>query len=252
MKLIAEAHTNKEIAEILHLSEKTVESHRGDGCCRSSACATASSWCATRSGAGSSSPSDLARVTSAVPGCVLLVVVARCWPWPTAVLAAIAARARTTTARPRSSRRSTSSGVEGPRSPFKGAAAAEGAAAATSRCATRTGELVQPRDLRGTVVVLSPIYTTCDETRARSPHSRSGARSTTSRATEREGVRALALSVDPANDTPDAARRVPGRPPRERLPRLPARAPQRPAAGLARLRLCAPDRRSRSTTPTWC
>ena len=28
MKLIAEAHTNKEIAEILHLSEKTVESHR--------------------------------------------------------------------------------------------------------------------------------------------------------------------------------------------------------------------------------
>jgi DNA-binding NarL/FixJ family response regulator len=29
VKLIAEAHTNKEIAEILHLSEKTVESHRG-------------------------------------------------------------------------------------------------------------------------------------------------------------------------------------------------------------------------------
>ena len=29
VQLIAEAHTNKEIAEILHLSEKTVESHRG-------------------------------------------------------------------------------------------------------------------------------------------------------------------------------------------------------------------------------
>ena len=29
VKLIAEAHTNKEIAQILHLSEKTVESHRG-------------------------------------------------------------------------------------------------------------------------------------------------------------------------------------------------------------------------------
>ncbi len=28
VKLIAEAHTNREIAEILHLSEKTVESHR--------------------------------------------------------------------------------------------------------------------------------------------------------------------------------------------------------------------------------
>ena len=30
LKLIAEAHTNKEIGEILHLSEKTVESHRGN------------------------------------------------------------------------------------------------------------------------------------------------------------------------------------------------------------------------------
>ena len=30
MKLIAEAHTNKEIAEILHLSEKTVEYHRAN------------------------------------------------------------------------------------------------------------------------------------------------------------------------------------------------------------------------------
>jgi DNA-binding NarL/FixJ family response regulator len=30
LKLIAEAHSNREIAEILHLSEKTVESHRGN------------------------------------------------------------------------------------------------------------------------------------------------------------------------------------------------------------------------------
>jgi DNA-binding NarL/FixJ family response regulator len=30
LKLIAEAHTNKQIAEILHLAEKTVESHRGN------------------------------------------------------------------------------------------------------------------------------------------------------------------------------------------------------------------------------
>lgn len=30
LKLIAEAHTNKQIGEILHLSEKTVESHRGN------------------------------------------------------------------------------------------------------------------------------------------------------------------------------------------------------------------------------
>jgi DNA-binding NarL/FixJ family response regulator len=30
LKLIAEAHTNREISQILHLSEKTVESHRGN------------------------------------------------------------------------------------------------------------------------------------------------------------------------------------------------------------------------------
>ena len=30
LKLIAEAHTNREIGELLHLSEKTVESHRGN------------------------------------------------------------------------------------------------------------------------------------------------------------------------------------------------------------------------------
>jgi DNA-binding NarL/FixJ family response regulator len=30
VKLIAEAYTNKQIAEVLHLSEKTVESHRGN------------------------------------------------------------------------------------------------------------------------------------------------------------------------------------------------------------------------------
>jgi DNA-binding NarL/FixJ family response regulator len=30
LKLIAEAHTNREIAQILHLAEKTVESHRGN------------------------------------------------------------------------------------------------------------------------------------------------------------------------------------------------------------------------------
>jgi DNA-binding NarL/FixJ family response regulator len=29
VKLVAEAHTNREIAEILHISEKTVENHRG-------------------------------------------------------------------------------------------------------------------------------------------------------------------------------------------------------------------------------
>ena len=30
VKLVAEAHTTRQIAEILHLSEKTVENHRGN------------------------------------------------------------------------------------------------------------------------------------------------------------------------------------------------------------------------------
>src|SRR5206468_330005 len=30
VKLIAEAHTNRQIADVLHVSEKTVESHRGN------------------------------------------------------------------------------------------------------------------------------------------------------------------------------------------------------------------------------
>jgi FixJ family two-component response regulator len=42
LKLIAEAHSSKEIAEMLVISLKTVERHRAN-ISRSSACATASS-----------------------------------------------------------------------------------------------------------------------------------------------------------------------------------------------------------------
>jgi DNA-binding NarL/FixJ family response regulator len=52
IKLIAEAHTNREIGAILHLADKTVESHRAKTSCASSECATGWSWCATRSGGG--------------------------------------------------------------------------------------------------------------------------------------------------------------------------------------------------------
>ena len=60
--------------------------------------------------------------------------------------------------------------VEEVERPFKGRLAVrgrlrpQGAAPATSRCATRTASSSGSRDLRGKVVVLSPTYTTCEDT----------------------------------------------------------------------------------------
>ncbi len=163
VKLIAEAHTNKEIAEILHLSEKTVESHRGDVSCRSSACATASSWCATRSGTGWSSRSNIGGVTSRAR--LVLLVIGGCSPLRRAVFAAIAARDSDSNGDGRGRRGGRRRlGRSGPRSPFKGALRPEGAARRTSRCATRRATSCGSARLRGTVVVLSPMYTTCEDT----------------------------------------------------------------------------------------
>ena len=92
VKLIAEAHTNKEIAEILHLSEKTVESHRAR-CCRSSACATGSSSSVTRSGGVWSSPRGFASGELSPRGVLcklgwhrplVSLAAAQCWPLPSA------------------------------------------------------------------------------------------------------------------------------------------------------------------------
>ena len=55
MKLIAEAYTNRQIAETLTLSEKTVESHRANLLAKLGM-RDRVELCATRSGAGSSSP----------------------------------------------------------------------------------------------------------------------------------------------------------------------------------------------------
>jgi protein SCO1/2 len=69
---------------------------------------------------------------------------------------------------------------------------------------TQDGELVRLADLRGTVVVLSPTYATCDESCPVAAQQIRGALDDLSEP-ERERIRAFALSVDPANDTPDAA-----------------------------------------------
>jgi protein SCO1/2 len=68
------------------------------------------------------------------------------------------------------------------------------------------GEPVRLSGERGSVVVLSPMYTTCSDTCPIAAQQIRGALDDLSE-TERGQVRAHALSVDPANDTPDSARK---------------------------------------------
>jgi protein SCO1 len=91
----------------------------------------------------------------------------------------------------------------GPRSPFKGAVRPK---APPGQFALRTqeGELVRLADLRGKVVVLTPTYATCEESCPVAAQQIRGALDDLAEP-ERERIRAFALSVDPANDTPDAA-----------------------------------------------
>jgi protein SCO1 len=94
-------------------------------------------------------------------------------------------------------------GVEGPKSPFKGALRPK-APPADFALRDQDGKLVNTADLRGTVVVLSPTYATCDETCPVVAQQIRGALDDLS-AEERQRIRAFALSVDPANDNPSSA-----------------------------------------------
>jgi protein SCO1/2 len=94
-------------------------------------------------------------------------------------------------------------GVEGPQSPFKGAVRPK-TPPGNFALRDQDGELVRLADLRGTVVVISPTYATCTETCPVTAQEIRGALDDLS-AAEREHIRAFALSVDPANDTPDRA-----------------------------------------------
>ena len=94
-------------------------------------------------------------------------------------------------------------GVEGPRSPFEGAVRPP-APPGDFALRDQDGKLVDLADLRGRVVVLSPTYATCDETCPVAAQQIRGALDDLSEA-ERGRIRAFALSVDPDNDTPQAA-----------------------------------------------
>jgi protein SCO1/2 len=97
-------------------------------------------------------------------------------------------------------------GAEGPRSPFKGALRPAGARAEDFALRDQDGRLVRLSALRGRVVVLSPMYTTCKDTCPLIAQQIQDALLDLPRG-ERAQVVALALSVDPANDTPASARK---------------------------------------------
>jgi protein SCO1/2 len=94
-------------------------------------------------------------------------------------------------------------GFEGPQSPYEGAMRPK-APPGEFALRDQDGELVRLAGLRGKVVVLSPTYSTCEETCPIVAQQIRGALDDLSDA-ERDRIRAFALSVDPANDTPDRA-----------------------------------------------
>jgi protein SCO1/2 len=98
------------------------------------------------------------------------------------------------------------SGATGAASAFKGAVRPPGARAPNFSLRDQDGRLVRLRDLRGRVVALSPMYTTCRDTCPLIAQQIKAALDDL-RSRERSDVVALALSVDPANDTPTRAKR---------------------------------------------
>ena len=97
------------------------------------------------------------------------------------------------------------SGVQGPRSPFKGAVRPADAPPVDFALRNQDGKLVRTADLRGDVVVISPMYATCDETCPVIAQQIRGALDDVPEA-DREHIKAFALSVDPDNDDPTAVK----------------------------------------------
>jgi len=134
----------------------------------------------------------------------LVLIVIAAFALPTAVFAAFVARSPDSNG-PAAIVQDLNSGVSGPVSPFKGATRPP-APPADFALHDQNGDLVETSALRGKVVVLTPLYTHCQDTCPLTAQQVRGAIDDLS-GSERNGVRALALSVDPANDTADSARR---------------------------------------------
>lgn len=135
----------------------------------------------------------------------LVLIVIAALALPTAVVAGLAARSSDSSGPAAIVEDVNSNGTSGPVSPFKGAVRPP-APPADFALRDQNGDLVQLARLRGTVVVLTPLYTHCQDLCPLTAQQVRGALDDLS-GDQRKGVRALALSVDPANDTPDSARR---------------------------------------------
>jgi protein SCO1/2 len=95
-------------------------------------------------------------------------------------------------------------GAQGPRSPFAGASRPP-ASPRDFSLRDQDGKLVSLRALRGRIVVLSPMYTHCRDS---CPLVAQQIREVLGdlQSDERDQVTALALSVDPANDSAESAK----------------------------------------------
>jgi protein SCO1/2 len=132
----------------------------------------------------------------------LVLVVIAALALPTAVFAAFAARSSDSNGPAAIVEENDGSG---PVSAFKGATRPP-APPVDFALHDQNGDLVQLSRLRGTVVVLTPLYTHCQDSCPLTAQQIRGALDDLS-SDQRKGVRALALSVDPANDDADSARR---------------------------------------------
>jgi protein SCO1/2 len=139
------------------------------------------------------------------PRARLVLIVIASLSLPAAILAAFAARSDDSGGSAAVVQEISSSGAKGPASPFKGALRPK-TPPTDFALEDQNGGVVQLSSLRGKVVVLSPMYSTCRETCPLTAQQIRGALDDLS-GSERNGVRAFALSVDPANDTEDSARR---------------------------------------------
>jgi protein SCO1/2 len=135
----------------------------------------------------------------------LVLIVIASLALPTAVFAAFAAHSSDSNGPAAVVEEIGSSGAKAPGSPFKGAMRPR-VPPTDFALRDQNGDLVQLSALRGKVVVLSPMYSTCRDTCPLTAQQIRGALDDLS-GDQRKEVRAFALSVDPANDTPDSARR---------------------------------------------